>query len=155
MFYKIIPVLVDYNFYIAKKWHFCPKISKIRQYTEVILPDTNAVNSNNLKNKQLFPNFVPWNFDSLLGTFPAHCKWCFVYCISISKFIHWVLICGIIYLDRPAFIPYIWIKRCQQTCSQRFIFATLLSSRMSRKWNAREQKKVYIIPNRCFPLLRY
>ena len=55
MFYKIIPFLVDY---IAKKWRFCPKISKIWQYTEVILPDTNAVKSNNLKNKQIFSNFV-------------------------------------------------------------------------------------------------
>ena len=51
MFYKIIPFLVDL---IAKKWRFGPKISKIWQYTEVILPDTNAVDSNNLKNKQLF-----------------------------------------------------------------------------------------------------
>ena len=40
--------------WIAKKWRFCPKISKIGQYTEVILPDTNAVKSNNLENKQLF-----------------------------------------------------------------------------------------------------
>ena len=39
MFYKIISVLVDY---IVKKWHFCPKISKIRQYTEEILSETNT-----------------------------------------------------------------------------------------------------------------
>ena len=51
MFYKIIPFLVDK---IAKKWRFCPKISKIGQYTEVILPDTYAVKSNDLENKQLF-----------------------------------------------------------------------------------------------------
>ena len=38
MFYKIISFLVDY---IVKKWHFCPKISKIRQYIEVILSETN------------------------------------------------------------------------------------------------------------------
>ena len=38
MFYKIISFLVGY---IVKKWHFCPKISKIRQYIEVILSETN------------------------------------------------------------------------------------------------------------------
>ena len=39
MFYKIISVLVDY---IVKKWHFRPQISKIRQYTEEILSETNT-----------------------------------------------------------------------------------------------------------------
>ena len=39
MFYKIISGLVDY---IVKKWQFCPKISKIRQYTEEILSETNT-----------------------------------------------------------------------------------------------------------------
>ena len=43
MFYKIIPFLVDE---IAKNGCFCPKISKIWQYTEVILPDTNVVKYN-------------------------------------------------------------------------------------------------------------
>ena len=38
MLYRIILFLVDY---VGKKWHFCPKISKIRQYTEVILSETN------------------------------------------------------------------------------------------------------------------
>ena len=38
MFYKIISFLVDY---IVKKWYFCPQISKIRQYLEVILSETN------------------------------------------------------------------------------------------------------------------
>ena len=38
MFYKIISFLVDY---IVKKWHFCSKISKIMQYIEVILSETN------------------------------------------------------------------------------------------------------------------
>ena len=37
MFYKYFPFLVDY---IAKKWHFRPKISKIRRYMEVILSET-------------------------------------------------------------------------------------------------------------------
>ena len=37
MFYKYFPFLVDY---IAKKWHFRPKIFKIRQYIEVILSET-------------------------------------------------------------------------------------------------------------------
>ena len=32
MFYKYFPFLVDY---IAKKWHFRPKISKIRRYIKV------------------------------------------------------------------------------------------------------------------------
>ena len=36
--YKHFPFLVDY---IVKKWHFRPKISNIRQYMEVILPETN------------------------------------------------------------------------------------------------------------------
>ena len=38
MFYKIISFLVDY---IMKKKTFFPKISKIRQYIEVILSETN------------------------------------------------------------------------------------------------------------------
>ena len=38
MSYKIISFLVDY---IVEKWHFCPQISKIRQYIEVILSETN------------------------------------------------------------------------------------------------------------------
>ena len=38
LFYKHFPFLVDY---IAKKRHFRPKISKIRQYIEVILSETN------------------------------------------------------------------------------------------------------------------
>ena len=61
MFYKLILFLVDY---IAKKWVFAPKISKIRQYTEVIFPDTNALIFNILINKQLIYNFVRWNYGS-------------------------------------------------------------------------------------------
>ena len=38
MFYKIISFLVDY---IVKNDIFAPKISKIRQYIEVILSETN------------------------------------------------------------------------------------------------------------------
>ena len=37
MIYKYFPFLVDY---IAKKWHFRLKISKIRRYMEVILSET-------------------------------------------------------------------------------------------------------------------
>ena len=33
---------------------FLPQNLQIWQYTEVILPDTHAVKSNNLKNKQFF-----------------------------------------------------------------------------------------------------
>ena len=41
MFYKIISCFVDY---IVYKWHFYPKMgSKIRQYMEVILSETNDV----------------------------------------------------------------------------------------------------------------
>ena len=36
MFYEYFPFLVDY---IAKKWHFRPKIAKIRRYMEVILAE--------------------------------------------------------------------------------------------------------------------
>ena len=38
VFYKYFLFLVDY---LAKKRHFRPKISKIRQYIEVILSETN------------------------------------------------------------------------------------------------------------------
>ena len=38
MFYNIISFLVDY---IVKKMTFLPKISKIRQYIEIILSETN------------------------------------------------------------------------------------------------------------------
>ena len=39
LFYKIISVLVDYI--VKKMTFFCPKISKIVQYIEVILSETN------------------------------------------------------------------------------------------------------------------
>ena len=55
----------------------CPKISKIWQYTDVILPDINAVKSNNLKNKQLFSNFVRWNFGSYWANTPPFRNRCF------------------------------------------------------------------------------
>ena len=67
MFYKIIPFLVDL---IAKKWRFCLKISKIWQFTEAILPDTNAVKSNNLKNKQLFFLILYGEISVLIGPIP-------------------------------------------------------------------------------------
>ena len=59
MFYKYYPFLVDY---IAKKWYFGPKISKIRQWMEVILSETNDDQSYKVQNKSIFPMFVGCNF---------------------------------------------------------------------------------------------
>ena len=59
VFYKYFSFLVDY---IAKKWHFCPKISKIRQCMEVILSETNGDLSYKVQNKTIFQMFVGWNF---------------------------------------------------------------------------------------------
>ena len=58
MFYKKNSFLVDY---IVKKWHFCPKISKIRQYTEEICLKPIPTNYTN-KKYTIFPMFVCWNF---------------------------------------------------------------------------------------------
>ena len=63
MFYKIILFLVDY---IVKKWHFYPKISKIRQYIEVILSETN--DGYHTKNNNIhFPNSVCVEISALIG----------------------------------------------------------------------------------------
>ena len=68
MFYKIISFLVDY---IVKKCHFCPKISKIRQYIEVIffLKPMTATHTNN---KLIhFPKFLCIEISALIG----HISW--------------------------------------------------------------------------------
>ena len=41
------------------------------------MPDTNSINSNNLKNKQLFSNFVRWNFGSYWANPPPYRNRCF------------------------------------------------------------------------------
>ena len=55
VFYKYVSFFVDY---IAKKWNYCPKISKTRQFC--LKPMT--TNHTNKKNPTFFPMFVGWNF---------------------------------------------------------------------------------------------
>ena len=69
MFYKIISFLVDY---IVKKWQFCPKISKIRQYTEEILVWNQYLLIIQIRNIQFFPMFVCWNFCPYWADFPPY-----------------------------------------------------------------------------------
>ena len=67
-FYKINLFLVDY---IVKKWHFCPKISKIRQYIEVIFVWNQWRLIIQITNKYIFLNVCVLKFLPLLGTFPG------------------------------------------------------------------------------------
>ena len=60
MFYKIIPFFSWLN---SEKVTFCPNISEIWQYTEVILPDTNKAvqNKKRLSKKSTFCDDMLFN----------------------------------------------------------------------------------------------